>query len=62
MLDQNAQLSILLDLEAKHNELLQRLEELDKRVLKTLSECLRDRKTAEKIEISLANTGKSLSG
>ncbi|MCE5301483.1 MAG: hypothetical protein LLF97_00050 [Planctomycetaceae bacterium] len=32
-------LNLLLDLEARHDELLARLDELDKRVEKTLAEC-----------------------
>jgi hypothetical protein len=32
-------LSLLMDLEARHDELLLRLDELDKRVEKTLAEC-----------------------
>ena len=33
------QLNLLMDLEARHDDLLLRLEELDKRVEKTLAEC-----------------------
>jgi hypothetical protein len=40
MSDCNTQLELLLDLEARHDELLSRLEELDLRVAKTLAECL----------------------
>jgi hypothetical protein len=40
MINKNTQLELLLDLEAKHDDLLKRLAELDKRVEKTLSECL----------------------
>ena len=32
-------LSLLMDLEARHDEVLLRLDELDKRVEKTLAEC-----------------------
>lgn len=39
MLDRKAQLELLFDLEARHDELLSRLEELDQRVAKTLAEC-----------------------
>jgi tetrahydromethanopterin S-methyltransferase subunit G len=34
-----AQLDLLIDLEARHEDLLVRLDELDKRVEKTLAEC-----------------------
>jgi hypothetical protein len=34
-----AQLELLLDIEARHEDLLNRLAELDKRVEKTLAEC-----------------------
>jgi tetrahydromethanopterin S-methyltransferase subunit G len=34
-----AQLQLLLDIEARHEDLLERLDELDKRVEKTLAEC-----------------------
>lgn len=40
MFDRNTQLDLLLDLEARHDDLLSRLEELDQRVAKTLAECL----------------------
>jgi len=40
MFDRNAQLELLLDLETRHDDLLSRLEELDKRVAKTLAECM----------------------
>ncbi len=33
------QLNLLMDLEARHEDLLLRLDELDKRVKKTLAEC-----------------------
>lgn len=36
---QAPQLNLLMDLEARHEELLLRIEELDKRVEKTLAEC-----------------------
>jgi hypothetical protein len=39
MYDRNAQLELISDLEARHEELLSRLDELDKRVAKTLAEC-----------------------
>jgi hypothetical protein len=35
----SAQLELLMDIEARHEDLLQRLAELDKRVEKTLAEC-----------------------
>jgi hypothetical protein len=34
-----AQLELLLDIEARHEDLLRQLDELDKRVEKTLAEC-----------------------
>jgi tetrahydromethanopterin S-methyltransferase subunit G len=34
-----AQLELLLDIEARHEDLLRRLAELDRRVEKTLAEC-----------------------
>jgi hypothetical protein len=40
MFDRSAQLELLLDLESRQDELLERLEELDRRVEKTLGECL----------------------
>lgn len=40
-MDAAAQLQALLDLEARHDELLDRLDELDRRVENVLSECLR---------------------
>jgi hypothetical protein len=39
MYDRNAQLELISDLEARHDELLSRLDDLDKRVAKTLAEC-----------------------
>ena len=38
-----AQLELLIDLEARHEDLLVRLDELDQRVAKTLAECQRYR-------------------
>jgi hypothetical protein len=40
MFDRSAQLELLLDLESRQDDLMLRLEELDRRVEKTLSECL----------------------
>jgi energy-coupling factor transporter ATP-binding protein EcfA2 len=40
---QTAQLDLLIDLEARHEDLLVRLDELDKRVEQTLAECQRYR-------------------
>ncbi|HEY4759254.1 MAG TPA: hypothetical protein VIH42_01605 [Thermoguttaceae bacterium] len=40
MIDRDSQLELLLDLEARHDDLLLRLAELDQRVEKTLAECL----------------------
>jgi hypothetical protein len=40
-----AQLDLLMDLEARHEDLLVRLDELDKRVARTLAECQRYRVT-----------------
>jgi hypothetical protein len=40
MLDRSAQLELLLDLECRQDDLMLRLEELDRRVEKTLGECL----------------------
>ncbi len=40
---QAAQLDLLMDIEARHDELMLRLEELDKRVERTLAECQRYR-------------------
>jgi tetrahydromethanopterin S-methyltransferase subunit G len=45
--DAAAQLETLLDLEARHEDLLQRLDELDRRVEKVLGECLRGRQPGE---------------
>jgi hypothetical protein len=39
MFDRSAQLDLLLDLEVRQDELMVRLEELDRRVEKTLIEC-----------------------
>ena len=39
MFDRSAQLELLLDLESRQDDLLLRLEELDRRVEKTLGEC-----------------------
>jgi hypothetical protein len=38
-----AQLDLLMDLEARHDDLMLRLDELDKRVERTLAECQRYR-------------------
>jgi hypothetical protein len=40
MYERNSQLDLILDLETRHDELLERLDELDRRVTKTLAECL----------------------
>ncbi len=40
MIDRNTHLELLQDLEARHDDLLLRLAALDKRVEKTLAECL----------------------
>jgi hypothetical protein len=40
MLDRSAQLDLLMDLESRQDDLMVRLEELDRRVEKTLGECL----------------------
>jgi hypothetical protein len=40
MYDRSAQLELLLDLESRQDDLLLRLEELDRRVEKTLGDCL----------------------
>lgn len=40
MIERNGQLELLLGLEARHDDLLVRLAELDKRVEKTLADCL----------------------
>ncbi len=40
MFDRSAQLDLLLDLESRQDDLLQRLDELDRRVEKTLGECI----------------------
>jgi hypothetical protein len=40
MSDYKSQLDLILDLEARHDDLLVRLDELDRRVAKTLSDCL----------------------
>jgi tetrahydromethanopterin S-methyltransferase subunit G len=40
MSDRAAQLELLLDLESRQDEVLLRLDELDRRVEKTLGECL----------------------
>ena len=39
MFDRSAQLELLLDLESRQDDLMLRLEELDRRVEKTLREC-----------------------
>jgi hypothetical protein len=46
MFDRNAQIELILDLESRHDELLTRLEELDKRVAKTLAEYMASRQPA----------------
>ena len=43
MFDRSAQLELLLDLESRQDDLMLRLEELDRRVEKTLTECLSPR-------------------
>jgi hypothetical protein len=40
MFDRSAQLELLLDLESRQDEVMLRLDELDRRVEKTLGECL----------------------
>lgn len=40
MFDRSAQLNLLIDLETRQDEVLLQLEELDRRVEKTLGECL----------------------
>lgn len=40
MFDRSAQLELLFDLESRQDDLMLRLEELDRRVEKTLGECL----------------------
>ena len=47
--DQCSHLSQLLDLEARHDDLLVRLQELDKQVAKVLADCLALRQPAETI-------------
>jgi hypothetical protein len=44
--DQRSHLSELLDLEARHDDLLDRLQELDKQVAKVLADCLAVRQPA----------------
>ncbi len=56
MLDRNTQLELLLELEAKHDDLLSRLEELDKRVAKTLAECLALRQPTVFNETNISTT------
>jgi hypothetical protein len=56
MYDCNTQLELLLDLEARHDELLIRLEELDLRVAKTLAECLVLRQSATRNENHTSTT------
>lgn len=46
-MDAAAQLEALLDLEARHDELLEKLDALDRRVETVLAECLRGRPEAE---------------
>jgi hypothetical protein len=46
MEDYTAQLATLIDLDARHDDLLDRLDDLDKRVERVLSECLADRAPA----------------
>ena len=46
-MDTAAQLQALLDLEARHEELLDRLDELDHRVEEVLGECLKGRGQAD---------------
>lgn len=41
------QLQTLLDLDARHDDLLRRLEELDKRVAEVLAECMAPEKPVE---------------
>jgi hypothetical protein len=57
MFDRNAQLELLLDLETRHDDLLSRLEELDKRVAKTLAECMASRQPAVASEQSAGSGG-----
>jgi hypothetical protein len=57
MFDRNAQLELLLDLETRHDDLLSRLEELDKRVAKTLAECMATRQPAVVREKCASSSG-----
>ena len=50
-----AQLDLLIDLEVRHEDLLVRLDELDKRVEKTLAECQRYSLSAGRIRTDLAS-------
>ncbi len=43
MINATSQLSLLLDLETRHEQLLLQLEELDRRVESVLAECQKDR-------------------
>jgi hypothetical protein len=57
MFDRNAQLELLLDLETRHDELLSRLEELDKRVAKTLAEYMATRQPTAAGENCASSSG-----
>ena len=57
MFDRNAQLELLMDLDTRHDELLSRLEELDKRVAKTLSEYMATRQPIVVPEQCAASSG-----
>jgi hypothetical protein len=46
-----SQLALLLDLDARHEELLERVSDLDQRVAKTLREWTMGRKAAENVQM-----------
>jgi hypothetical protein len=46
-----------MDLETRHDDLLSRLDELDKRVAKTLAECMTSRKPIVVTEMSASSSG-----
>jgi hypothetical protein len=62
MSDYTSQLELILDLEARHDDLLDRLDELDQRVAKTLSDCLALRRETGLNENNLGPIQAAVSG
>jgi len=48
--DADAQLEALMDLETRHDDLLTRLDELDRRIKTVLSDCMPGKVQAESVE------------